>query len=52
MLFHVFFGRLHKLHGNEFESTLLESFDDVTDESALDSVRLHHDESAVRVRHG
>ena len=46
MLFHVFFGRLHELHGNEFESTLLEPFDDVPDEPALNSVRLHHDEGS------
>ena len=47
VLLEMLFGSLHELHGNEFESTLFKSLDDVTDESALNSVRLHHDESAI-----
>ena len=46
VLLYVLFGRLHKLHGNEFESSLLKPFDDVPDEPALNSVRLHHDEGS------
>jgi len=46
MLFDVFFGGLHKLHGNEFEATLLEPLDDVPNESALDTIGLHHDEGS------
>ena len=46
VLLEMLFGSLHELHSDEFESSLLESFDDVTDESALNSIGLHHDESA------
>jgi len=49
VLLEMLFGSLHELHGDEFESSLLESFDDVTDESTLNSIGLHHDESAFRV---
>jgi len=49
MLLEMLFGSLHELHGDEFESSLLESLNDVTDETALNTVRLHHDESALRV---
>jgi len=49
VLLEMLFGSLHKLHGDEFESSLLESLDDVADESALNSIGLHHDESAFRV---
>jgi len=52
MLLDMLFGSLHKLHGDELEAALFKSLNNVTDKSALDSVRLHHDESAVRVRHG
>ena len=45
-------AHLHELHSDELEAALFESLDDVANESALDSVGLHHDESAVRVRHG
>merc|ERR1711872_574111 len=49
VLLEMLFGSLHELHSDEFESSLLESFDDVTDESALNSIGLHHDESAFRI---
>jgi len=49
MLLEMLFGALHKLHSNEFESTLLESLDDITHKTPLNTVRLHHDESALRV---
>jgi len=52
MLADELFGSLHELHGDELESSLFESLDDVADESALNAVRLHHDESAVGIRHG
>jgi len=52
VLLYVLFRSLHELHSDELEAALFESLDDVADESALDSVGLHHDESAVRVRHG
>jgi len=51
MLLDMLCRSLHEFHGDKLEASLLESFDDITDESALDSVRLHHDESAVGVRH-
>jgi len=52
MLADVLFGSLHELHGDELEPSLFESLDDVANESTLDAVGLHHDESAVGVRHG
>jgi len=52
VLFNVFFRSLHELHSNELEAALFESLDDVTNKPALNSVRLHHDKSAVGVRHG
>jgi len=51
VLFDVLRGSLHELHGDEFEAALFESLDDVADEAALDAIWLHHDESAVGVRH-
>jgi len=51
MLLDMLPGSLHELHGDELETSLFESLDDVADESALDAVRLDHDESAVGVRH-
>ena len=42
---------LHELHGDEFESLLLESLDDVADEEALDAVGLDHDEGSLGRRH-
>jgi len=51
MLLDMLRRSLHEFHGDKLEASLLESFDDITDESALDSIRLHHDESAVGVRH-
>ena len=38
---------LHKFHGNQFVSSLLESFDDISNEPSLDAIRLDHDESTV-----
>lgn len=52
VFFDVLFRSLHEFHGDELEAALFESLDDVADESALDSVGFHHDESAVGVRHG
>jgi len=51
VLLNVLSGSLHKFHSDELEPSLLESLDDVTDESSLYSVGFHHDESAVGVRH-
>jgi len=51
MLLDMLPGSLHELHGDELEASLFESLDDVADESALDAIRLDHDESAVGVRH-
>ena len=41
---------LHEFHGDELESLLLEPLDDLSDQTALDAVRLDHDESPL-VRH-
>jgi len=49
VLLEMLFGSLHELHGDELEAALLESLDDIADESALNSIRLHHDESAFGV---
>jgi len=49
VLLQVLFRTLHELHGDEFESSLLESFDDITNESALNAIGLHHDKSALVV---
>jgi len=49
VLLEMLFGSLHELHGDEFEAALLESLDDIADESTLNSIRLHHDESAFGV---
>lgn len=35
----------HKLHGYQFESLLLEPLDDFTDKTAVNGIRLNHDES-------
>jgi len=37
---HVLFTGLRQLHSNKFVSLLFEAFDDFTNKSALDSVRL------------
>jgi len=49
VLFQVFFGTLHELHGDELESPLFESLNDVADQTALDAVGFHHDEGTLRV---
>jgi hypothetical protein len=41
--------RLDELHGDEFETLLLESGDDGTAEVSLDTVGLHHDEGSILV---
>jgi len=51
MLLDVLFGSLHEFHGDELEASLFESLDNIADESALNAVGLHHDESAVGIRH-
>ena len=47
-------GGLHELHGHELESFVLKPLDDLPDNSAVDAVRLDHDEGAlsVLVSHG
>mmetsp|Transcript_10829 Transcript_10829/g.16130 ORF Transcript_10829/g.16130 Transcript_10829/m.16130 type:complete len:94 (-) Transcript_10829:48-329(-) len=47
MLFEKFFGCLLCLHGGEFEATGLETSDDLSDNSSLNSVRLDHDVCAL-----
>mmetsp|Transcript_17593 Transcript_17593/g.44457 ORF Transcript_17593/g.44457 Transcript_17593/m.44457 type:complete len:206 (-) Transcript_17593:96-713(-) len=42
---------LHHLEGHELEPLLLKPLDDVTDEAALDSVRLDHDEGLLTLLH-
>lgn len=37
------------LHGNELEALVLETLDDLADESTLDTVGLDHDEGALLV---
>jgi hypothetical protein len=49
VLFRVFLGDHLHLHGLQVEASLLESFDDLVDETALDAVRLNHDVSAFHV---
>ena len=38
---------LHKLHGNQFVSSLFESLDDISNEASLDAIRLDHDKGTV-----
>ena len=40
-LLEVLRGSVDKLHSNELEATLLEAADDVANDAALDTVRLH-----------
>jgi hypothetical protein len=42
---------LFELHGDQLVSLLLESFDDLSDQSAMNAVRLDHDEGALGVGH-
>ena len=46
----IVFSYLHEFHGDALESLLLEPLDDLSDQTALDAVRLDHDESPL-VRH-
>lgn len=39
----------HELHGHQFESLGLETFDNFADESTLHAVRLDHDESTFSI---
>ena len=49
MVLEKFLGSLHELHGDELESFVLEPFDDLSAETALDSVGLDHDEGSLVV---
>ena len=41
---------LEHLHGNQFEAFLLETSDDLTDQSTLDTIRLDHDKGTLLIR--
>ena len=43
---------MHELHGDQLEALLLESLDDLADESALDTIGLDHDEGLLLVCFG
>jgi len=49
VLLEVLAGSVDELQGDEFESTLLKTADDVADESPLDTVGLDHDVGALSV---
>lgn len=51
VLLQVLLGSLHKLHGDQLESLLLEPLDNLADQPAVDAVRLDHDEGALGVGH-
>ena len=42
-------GGLHELHGHELESFVLKPLDDLPDNSAVDAIRLDHDEGALSI---
>ena len=43
MLLKVVFTSVHQLHGHKLIATILKTLDDLTDQTALDAVRLDHD---------
>ena len=43
----MFLTRRAQLHGSELEALLLETLDDLTDETSLHTIRLNHDEGAL-----
>jgi hypothetical protein len=49
VLLEVLLGRGSELEGSDLEAALLEAGDDLTDETALDAVRLDHDVSLLVV---
>lgn len=40
---------LHEFHGHEFEALLLESLDNLANQSSLDSIRLDHNEGSLLI---
>ena len=50
-LLQVLRGGVNHLHGDDLESPLLESAQDLANQVALDTVRLDHDEAAFSGRH-
>jgi len=49
VLFHVLLAGTAELHGDKFETLLLEALDDLSNEATLDAIGLDHDESALLV---
>lgn len=47
MLFNKVLRGYKELHGNKFEAPTLEAGDDLTDKTALDAIRFHHEESTL-----
>lgn len=49
MIFEMLFTWKHHFHGLQEESSFLESADDFSDQTSLNSVRLNHDEGVFHL---